>query len=332
MRVLFLYRNEGMGFSIGKVFRPIEEEMKKYAVVDHFYIPNRGYHPWVLLKNIIATKAYLKGHHYDIIHITGTEHYLLPFIAKEAKVVMTVHDLNYMQDSSLWNPKGLMRYWIFVRTLKKAHLITCISYKTQDEIIRWLPSVKHMVKTIWNPVGCEFVPCTRPKDHERPRLLHIGTKPNKNLLRSIDAMKGLDWELRIVGHLSEAQKTKLIESKIKYSVTADLTDEQIHEEYTKCDIVNFPSTYEGFGMPIIEGQGVGRPIVTSNIPPMNEVGRDSVVYVNPYSIESIREGYEEAWRNYDEWVNKGFSNMLDFRLSTITTQYFQTYNRLIAQS
>ena len=37
MKILFIYRHPSMGFSIGKVFRPIEEEMKKYAEVDSIY-------------------------------------------------------------------------------------------------------------------------------------------------------------------------------------------------------------------------------------------------------------------------------------------------------
>ena len=43
MKVLYIYRHPDMGFSIGKVFRPIENEMRKHAEVDSIYLPVPNY-------------------------------------------------------------------------------------------------------------------------------------------------------------------------------------------------------------------------------------------------------------------------------------------------
>ena len=91
MKVLFVYRNPNLGYSIGKVFKPIEEEMRKYAEVDCVYLPAANYKPVGFVKNIRAARAAVTKKHYDIVHITGAEHYLLPFLRKE-RTVMTVHD------------------------------------------------------------------------------------------------------------------------------------------------------------------------------------------------------------------------------------------------
>lgn len=94
MNILFIYRSEKMGFSIGKVFRPIEQQMKKLYKVDSIYLPNRNYTPYSLVKNILYTKQYIRRKKYDIIHITGTEHYLLPFLTSY-NTIITVHDLGF---------------------------------------------------------------------------------------------------------------------------------------------------------------------------------------------------------------------------------------------
>ena len=55
----------------------------------------------------------------------------------------------------------------------------------------------------------------------------------------------------------------------------------------------FPTLYEGFGIPILEAQAAGTPVVTSNTSSLPEVAGDGAVYVNPESAESIAEG---VWR------------------------------------
>ena len=83
-------------------------------------------------------------------------------------------------------------------------------------------------------------------------------------------MNGIDCHLRIIGKIDINIQTLLDENKIDYTNAFNLSDNEIIEEYKKCDIVNFPSTHEGFGMPIIEGQAIGRVVLTSDLSPMNQ--------------------------------------------------------------
>ena len=81
---------------------------------------------------------------------------------------------------------------------------------------------------------------------------------------------------RIIGNIDETTKKLLLEKGIEYSCNSNLTHRQIVDEYCKADIINFPSLFEGFGMPIIEGQAIGRVVVTSNIPPMIDIAGDLI--------------------------------------------------------
>ena len=56
----------------------------------------------------------------------------------------------------------------------------------------------------------------------------------------------------------------------------------------------FPSLYEGFGLPVLEAQSVGAPVLTSNASSLPEVsGADSAVLVDPLSVEDIARGIEK---------------------------------------
>jgi glycosyltransferase involved in cell wall biosynthesis len=99
---------------------------------------------------------------------------------------------------------------------------------------------------------------------------------------------GLDVHLRIIGELTRKQKEMLAKFNIQHSVDFSISPEQLAAEYTNADLILFPSTYEGFGLPVIEGFQSARPVITSNISPMKDVAGDAALLADPTSIASIR--------------------------------------------
>ena len=164
---------------------------------------------------------------------------------------------------------------------------------------------------------------------EYPIILHIGTGSNKNIESTAIALKGFPCKLNIVGKITEGQKMLLNLYQIDYECVYGLTDDEILDAYRNCDIVNFPSLYEGFGMPIIEGQSIGRPVLTSNLSPMKEVAGNASVLVNPTCPNSIRTGYEHLLEHSDEYIEKGFLNVKRFALAQIVGQYLDIYNKIL---
>lgn len=328
MRVLYIYRHPNLGYSIGNVFRPIEEEMRKHAKVDALYLPVSNYSFRGLINNIKTILLHLKNNKYDIIHITGTEHYLLPFLIGK-RVVITVHDLG-----RLYNLNGIrrFRYWMMqVAVLKLANAITCISLKTFYEVLNNISIGNGKMIVVPNPVNSKFTYSPKEFNSECPTILHIGTKPNKNLARSIMALKELKCKLRIVGRVDKSEIDLLNTHNIDYSIVCDLSDDEIIQEYRNADIVNFPSYYEGFGMPIIEAQATGRLVITSNIEPMKSVAGSGAILCNPYDVDSIRRAYikginDSAYRN--SIIRAGKENVKLYRLGYITEKYYNLYKSL----
>lgn len=316
-----------MGFSIGKVFRPIEEEMRKYAEVDSVYLPVPNYSPKGLWKNIRAARNAVKQKEYDIVHITGAEHYLIPFL-REQNTVVTVHDVGFctiLEHKLTYR----LKYLLFVTSLKMASFVTFISKKTEEEILRFVKLKKNKTSVVPNPVGKEFQYTPKTFNKENPVVLHIGTNEHKNLDRTIEALKGLKCRLRIVGKVSAKQKESIKANAIDCAVLENLTDEQIYNEYRQADIINFPSLFEGFGMPIIEGQATGRVVITSDLEPMASVaGKNGAIFVNPTDVESIRKAYIQAI-NDDEKRNRvidaGSENVKRYQLKDIAHRYFSIY-------
>ncbi len=237
-----------------------------------------------ILFNLIFLTRFKKG----LFHITGDVHYAILALPRD-RTILTIHDLVFLHTY-----KGLRRSllkWIFlVLPVRKAKYITTISEKSKQEILDYTNCDPEKILVIPNPVDPIFSTSTSLNPSTPSTILFLGTLPNKNLEISIAALFGLDLHLRIIGELTRKQEEMLAKFKINYTVVFSISPEQLVDEYRNATMILFPSTYEGFGLPVIEGFQAERPVITSNISPMKEVAGDAAVLVDPYSVASIREG------------------------------------------
>jgi glycosyltransferase involved in cell wall biosynthesis len=262
----------------------------------------------------------------DVNHITGDIHYLAMGLPGN-KTILTVLDLemlNRMRGLKRW----LMHKFWFDLPCRRVKLITVISESTKQKLLQNVAIRPEKVHVVPVAIASRFQPSPRPFNQKRPRLLQIGTRPNKNLPRLIAAVRGLPLELRIIGEPCADDLDALRTSKIDFSYEEKLTNEQVVEEYRLADMVSLVSTEEGFGMPIIEAQWIERPVITSNCSSMREVASDSACMVDPLDVESIRSGVirmlaDEEFRI--ELIKRGQANRLRYGIDAIANQYLELY-------
>jgi glycosyltransferase involved in cell wall biosynthesis len=329
MKIAYFYRNPQCGFSIQRVFQTLTKEIEKYIEIEELFLPFSSAGIFDIFHNGRFAKKSLR-HSHIIHHITGDVHYLTYFLPKKSTIV-TVHDIMYYAYSSSWKKQIWKR--LYIDSLKKAAHVVFISEFAKKQVMDLVNLPHERIRVIPNAVSSDYQYVPKPFEKSNPVILHIGTSERKNLHRSISALKGIPCHLRIIGLLSNDIKQLLHENKIDYSNAFHLTNEQIVKEYEQCDIVNFPSIFEGFGMPVVEGQAVGRAVVTSNISPMKEVAGDGAFLVDPFNVNSIREGYIKLIRNdslREEIIEKGRQNILRFQVDNIARQYINLYNEILS--
>ncbi|MDD3078970.1 MAG: glycosyltransferase [Paludibacter sp.] len=267
-----------------------------------------------------------------INHITGDIHYgILGLIG--AKSVLTIHD-----DYAIVKAKGGIigrlykwLFWIFL-PVKLANKVVCISESTKVKIDR----LSHNNKTIviaHHVAGRGFVNTPYLFNKECPVVLQIGATYQKNLETTIKSLQNIKCRLRVIKKMTEEQHLLAKNLGVVYSNVFDLSDDEILDEYIKADIVVFPSLYEGFGMPIIEAQTMGRPLITSNLAPMNWVaGNGAVLLNNPEDAAEFKSCIKRII-NDDVFrksiIEKGFINARRFDINKGIEKYSEIYKKIL---
>ena len=322
-KIVYVERKPSESVSIERVFRQVAKNLSRERF--EFFFDNVPFSNDVVstFKNLL----YYRKPVADIYHITGHVHYIALLLPKN-RTVLTVHDLRI-----LYIRKGLRRYvlkkLLFDLPVKKLKYITAISETTKKELILHTKCDEKKIRVIENPLMDSIFRTEKKKfDSECPLILQIGTTDNKNLDNLIRALRRINCRLKIIGELSAEIKNLLIVNQINFENDAGLNDAEIRNEYEKADIVTFCSTYEGFGLPIIEAQAMGKPVITSNLEPLREVAGGAAVLVEPLEVNSIREGIlkiinDENLR--ENLITKGLANIKRFESSNITGLYENLY-------
>jgi glycosyltransferase involved in cell wall biosynthesis len=266
-------------------------------------------------------------------HVTGDVNYLGLFLNRR-NTIQTILDCVHLNSSQGIKYQVLKLFWLSIPE-RRARFITAISESTKQEILRHHQCDPDKIIVIPVAISPKYKRADKPFNKERSRILQVGTAHNKNIPRLIEALKGMPCVLHIIGKQNEEYEALLKQYNIEYKYEWGLTDEQIIQRYEEADILSFVSTYEGFGMPILEAQSVGRAVITSNIYSMPEVAGDAAVMVNPLEVNEIRKGLEkiihdDAFRT--GMILRGFENVKRFDPDTIAGMYLSLYQKVFSSN
>lgn len=269
-------------------------------------------------------------HQNTVNHVTGDTSYA-GILLNPKKTVQTILDCGFLENKTGIKRFFLWFFWLYL-PIKRAKKITTISEFVKKDILKNVTCDPDKIHVIPVAVSETFKPSPKPFNKTCPKLLQIGTAPNKNILRLIEAIKGLSCELIIIGRLSNEVINALKTASVPYTNVFNLSEQDVYQQYIACDILTFVSTYEGFGMPIIEANCVERVVITSDTTSMPEVAGNAACLVNPFSVEEIRADIlkiinDDTYR--DNLISNGRINRNRFNADTIAQAYFAVYKNVL---
>ncbi len=326
MPITFFFRKPSPSYhSIEKLFSAIIENLPEGLAEKHF----SPYQSKGLWKRILIGMDARKFQG-NINHITGDIHFIALFLKKN-KTILTIHDIGILKQGNFLRRSILKLFW-FQIPIWRVKMVTVISEFTKQELAKHLYINQDKVKVVHNCIPNIYRYTPKTKAAQKPIILQIGTKENKNLERLVIALENMDCTLIIVGPLNQNQLNILKKYKTDYENHFNISEQELLALFIKCDLLAYISTYEGFGMPVIEANAVGRPVLASNIEPIKSVSGNAALLVDPYNISEIRNQIEKLLTDRilrDKLIENGRENAKKYSSAEIAKIYLAVYEKMI---
>ncbi|MBO4454609.1 MAG: glycosyltransferase family 4 protein [Paludibacteraceae bacterium] len=225
--------------------------------------------------------------------------------------VTTVHDLTYhFYRHGL--PKAV-HLWEEQRALRHSEATICVSENTKRDLLRIYPWVKEeQVHVVYNGVSDAFYPI--PSVEKKGYLLFIGNSAvaykRFDVAQNVARLTGL--ELKTVSHV---------------------TQEQLNRCYNEALCLLYPSDYEGFGLPILEAQKAGCPVIAQDTSSIPEVMGPDGLMVEHDTPQRMAAAMAEQVRQLlsrptDTIVRSGIENANRFSWDTMYRQIKHVYENI----
>ncbi len=250
--------------------------------------------------------------------------------SRHAINVTTVHDFTYEYYVS--NPiKRRVHCWQKYKAILHSDAIVCISENTKKDLLRFVPKADEIkIKVIYNGVDDTF---HLESDHSMERyVLFVGKRdPYKNFDKIVEPVAANGLRLKIAGHPLSAEETVMLErARCDYEYLGFVSDEQLNRLYNHAVCLLYPSEYEGFGLPVLEAQRAGCPVVAYNRSSIPEVIGSTPLLLNSLDTSVVAEAIRLA-QNQDtrQWIiDNGLKNSTRFSWDKMAQEYFQLYRSL----
>jgi glycosyltransferase involved in cell wall biosynthesis len=269
----------------------------------------------------------------EVNHVTGDVNYV-GLLLDGKRTIQTILDCGHLLRAKGLRRRVLQSLWVELPVKRSAH-VTVISESTKAELLQYVDCSPEKISVIPVAISDRFRPVEKAFDRGAPRVLAIGTAPNKNVDRLAEALRGTGCRLDLVGRREDRYDRLLAGAGIPYTYRSGLTLAEVTRAYGECDLVAMVSTHEGFGMPILEAQATGRVVVTSNVSSMPEVAGKGACFVDPLDVASIRAGIrrvidDEGYRA--RLIALGLENVKRFDPQSIAERYLDLYRRVGAMA
>ena len=254
--------------------------------------------------------------------------------SKNAINVITVHDFTY--EYFCHGLRKWIHHWTKSRAIGKARRIICVSENTKNDLIKFFPAIDtSKISVIYNGVSDTFRPLhpSLRYDENDKFLIFVGNRARyKNFDLAVEAARVAGLKLYIIGQKLCDKEKKRVEKLLgqNYVDLGFISNEQLNMLYNKAYVLIYPSSYEGFGIPVIEAQKAGCPVIAMQGSSITEIyGKDSLLIKGKDSgqiVEKIKMLEDRDFRK--KVIDEGFKNAKRFSWDKTFEAYLNLYKQL----
>jgi len=226
----------------------------------------------------------------DLAHF---QHVLPP--ALPCPAVLTVHDLSFERDPSVMGRLDRLTFRAIVpRSVRRARRVLAVSERTKRDLVELYGVDRRKVVVTPNGVDPAFSPGNGTHDGY---ALYVGAiQARKDPLTALAAAQEVGLPLVVVGPEKEPALARELRAR-GADLRGYVPQAALVELYRAAAALVFPSRYEGFGLPLLEGMACGTPVVATPDDALREVAGDAALYAEPAQLGgALRRALDERAR------------------------------------
>jgi mannosyltransferase len=244
--------------------------------------------------------------------------------------ITTVHDFIY--EYFRHDLKSNMHKIQKKMTIEKSRAIICNSENTRKDFLLFYPNYKGILKVIYLGLSNEYYHINRQRKNV---VVFVGGRTGyKNFeyaVKLIHKFPLLKLQIISGGNLKK-QEIVLLEKYIpnRYEYYRSLSNKELNIKYNEAKFLLYPSLYEGFGIPVLEAQAAGCPVVCCDVSSLPEVAGDAAVYISGQDLDNDLHIISEL-DNHDyceHIVERGLNNCQRFSWKKCAEQTYEFYQEV----
>jgi glycosyltransferase involved in cell wall biosynthesis len=236
--------------------------------------------------------------------------------------VLTVQDLSWERDPSVFGRWDLVTFKVFVRrSVKRARHVFAISERTKRDLVELYGTPEDKVTV--TPLAPD--PDFRPAQAHDSFLLFVSAiEPRKQPLDAIDAANAVGRKLVVVGPTKDEELAAELRRR-GADVRGYVPKDELVRLYQSAACLVFPSRYEGFGLPVVEAMACGTPVVAAPEPALQEVAGDAAIFA-----DDLAEGVRRALADRERLSAAGLERAKAFSWRETARITADVYRRILA--
>lgn len=254
-----------------------------------------------------------------------------------AKNITTVHDFTY--EYYMKGVKQKLHVWQKKRAILNSEKIICVSENTRNDLIRFIPEVNpDKIEVVYNGVNEDYYRLSDiVKIKEIPfekgeYILFVGDRFSeyKQFKLAVEVVKKINRPLVVVGKALTKEETFLLEG-VKYQVLTGISSVLLNALYNNAHCLLYPSLYEGFGIPVIEAQKAGCPVIAGANSSIVEVIGEGGIALQQLDVSNITDAIKLLDKaNYrNDVIEKGIDNSKRFTWDITYKKTLNIYKSLM---
>lgn len=258
--------------------------------------------------------------------------------SKKAINVSTIHDFTYDYFYKGKRIGAFLHLWQRNYAIRKSDAVVCISENTRKDLLKFVPNVDtSKLYVIHNGVSDDYkiLPEEEKINEYSEYLLFVGHRvAYKNGKFFINSIKETEYKVVFCGpKLTDEEITYLDKTlgKERYVSFSGLSNKELNRLYNSCKCLVYPSSYEGFGIPVLEAQAAGCPVIALNASSIPEIIGETPLLMNELSSRELLEKID-LLQNHEQVktiINSGIENAKKYSWDSIYEQYRNLYQKLL---